>query len=174
MFWISGFGFYFRFLSSRIVRCKRYAVALSFSDVPTSATFCYLSLCHMSDPPTHNRYPLLLVSGSLFTLIDSKRAKPFGKYDAPKPGWDSTSDLTFRRIGIPLWVGALIFLCWGGILGGCLLYRASDGFETGGALALFECMFRTGSIIFGGGQVVLPMLYSEVVDTGWISSNVSE
>jgi chromate transport protein ChrA len=30
-------------------------------------------------------------------------------------------------------------------------------------LEIFEVMFRIGSLIFGGGQVVLPMLQTEVV-----------
>lgn len=88
---------------------------------------------------------------------------PFGTtYTKAKPGWDSDSDLTFKRIGIPLWVGALIFLLWACVLAGCLIIRASEEGEKGGFLALFETMFRVGSIIFGGGQVVLPMLYGEV------------
>ena len=36
-------------------------------------------------------------------------------------------------------------------------------------LELFESFYRTGSLIFGGGQVVLPMLLTEVVDTGWVT-----
>ncbi|GMH93547.1 hypothetical protein TrVE_jg13395 [Triparma verrucosa] len=117
-------------------------------------------------------YPLLLVLGSVFCLIDSKRENSFGTtYTKAKPGWDSDSDLTFKRIGIPLWVGAFIFLLWAAVLAGCLIIRAATTGEKGGYLALFETMFRVGSIIFGGGQVVLPMLYGEVVDTGWISSS---
>eukprot|EP00164_Ancoracysta_twista_P010228 GFYU01015375.1.p1 GENE.GFYU01015375.1~~GFYU01015375.1.p1 ORF type:complete len:447 (+),score=112.68 GFYU01015375.1:162-1502(+) len=33
-----------------------------------------------------------------------------------------------------------------------------------------EVFYRIGSLIFGGGQVVLPMLMSEVVEPGWITS----
>ncbi|GMI50609.1 hypothetical protein TeGR_g3339, partial [Tetraparma gracilis] len=50
-------------------------------------------------------------------------------------------------------------------------YRASLGENAGGNLPLFEAMYRVGSIIFGGGQVVLPMLSGEVVDTGWITKD---
>jgi chromate transporter len=35
-------------------------------------------------------------------------------------------------------------------------------------LKIFETMYRIGSIIFGGGQVVLPMLQDEVVP-GWMT-----
>ncbi|MBC6416668.1 MAG: chromate efflux transporter [Rhodospirillales bacterium] len=36
-------------------------------------------------------------------------------------------------------------------------------------LALFSAFYRSGSLIFGGGHVVLPLLESSVVAPGWIS-----
>jgi chromate transporter len=36
-------------------------------------------------------------------------------------------------------------------------------------LKIFEVMFRIGSLIFGGGEVVLPMLQNEVVPLGWVT-----
>lgn len=39
------------------------------------------------------------------------------------------------------------------------------------ALKLFDSFFRVGSLVFGGGHVVLPLLQAEVVQTGWVSSN---
>lgn len=36
-------------------------------------------------------------------------------------------------------------------------------------LALFANMFLAGTIIFGGGPVVIPLLRSYVVDPGWVS-----
>jgi chromate transporter len=36
-------------------------------------------------------------------------------------------------------------------------------------LALFDAFFRSGALVFGGGHVVLPLLRTEVVDTGWVS-----
>jgi len=37
------------------------------------------------------------------------------------------------------------------------------------ALALFDSFYRSGSLVFGGGHVVLPLLRAEVVPPGWIS-----
>lgn len=37
-------------------------------------------------------------------------------------------------------------------------------------LSLFERLYRVGSLVFGGGHVVLPLLKSEVVNTGFISN----
>ncbi|MFD2922970.1 chromate transporter [Halobacillus naozhouensis] len=36
-------------------------------------------------------------------------------------------------------------------------------------LNIFDIFFRVGSLVFGGGHVVLPMLEREVVPTGWMS-----
>ena len=36
------------------------------------------------------------------------------------------------------------------------------------ALDLFDSFFRAGSLVFGGGHVVLPLLQAEVVGAGWL------
>ncbi|PNQ78931.1 MULTISPECIES: chromate transporter [Paenibacillus] len=41
--------------------------------------------------------------------------------------------------------------------------------EEVGWLTLFDSFFRSGSLVFGGGHVVLPLLEREVVPTGWVS-----
>jgi chromate transporter len=38
-------------------------------------------------------------------------------------------------------------------------------------LALFDVFYRTGSLVFGGGHVVLPLLRQAVVPQGWISDD---
>lgn len=40
------------------------------------------------------------------------------------------------------------------------------------ALALFDSFYRTGSLVFGGGHVVLPLLQAAVVPPGWISKDM--
>ncbi|KIY21240.1 chromate transporter [Mesobacillus subterraneus] len=37
------------------------------------------------------------------------------------------------------------------------------------AIAMFDSFYRSGSLVFGGGHVVLPLLEREVVPTGWLS-----
>lgn len=39
------------------------------------------------------------------------------------------------------------------------------------AVALFDSFYRAGSLVFGGGHVVLPMLRAEVVPAGWLDDN---
>lgn len=38
------------------------------------------------------------------------------------------------------------------------------------AIAEIDVFFRTGSLVFGGGHVVLPLLQAEVVPSGWVSN----
>lgn len=37
------------------------------------------------------------------------------------------------------------------------------------AMAVIDSFYRAGSLVFGGGHVVLPLLQAEVVDTGWVT-----
>jgi chromate transporter len=39
------------------------------------------------------------------------------------------------------------------------------------ALQLFEAFYRAGSLVFGGGHVVLPLLQASVVPPGWVSND---
>lgn len=39
-------------------------------------------------------------------------------------------------------------------------------------LSIVDAFYRAGSLVFGGGHVVLPLLQTEVVPTGWVSEEV--
>ena len=39
-------------------------------------------------------------------------------------------------------------------------------------LTVFDSFYRSGSLVFGGGHVVLPLLRAEVVPPGWIADNL--
>ncbi|MDR0268104.1 chromate transporter [Paenibacillus sp.] len=43
-----------------------------------------------------------------------------------------------------------------------------SGYFAGGWLTFFDSFYRSGSLVFGGGHVVLPLLEQEVVSTGWV------
>ena len=113
-------------------------------------------------------FPIALFLGGMITFCDFKfNPNPFSNYGSPSRGWDAEGDETMKRIGIPLWVGGFIFVLWAVILVTVInLVKHSDNVY----LEIFETMYRIGSIIFGGGQVVLPMLQDEVVP-GWMSND---
>lgn len=63
--------------------------------------------------------------------------------------------------------GAIIFfLCL--LVGLPLLAQASGQYVA----QVFDVFFRVGSIVFGGGHVVLPLLQVEVVPRGWVSNDL--
>lgn len=66
------------------------------------------------------------------------------------------------------WWGATALGTWVLLLVGLpALVKASGS----NALAQFTAFYRSGSLVFGGGHVVLPMLRAEVVPTGWLSDD---
>lgn len=48
------------------------------------------------------------------------------------------------------------------------LLAAATGAET---VRLFDVFYRVGSLVFGGGHVVLPLLQAEVVPAGWVGND---
>jgi chromate transporter len=67
-----------------------------------------------------------------------------------------------QRLATVAWV--LFFL----LLLGLPLVRQVTSSE---ALDVFDSYYRVGSLVFGGGHVVLPLLQAEVVPTGWVSKD---
>jgi chromate transporter len=55
-----------------------------------------------------------------------------------------------------------------GLLVGLPVLRAA--FPSSQVLALIDSFYRAGSLVFGGGNVVLPLLQREVGPPGWVSS----
>jgi chromate transporter len=64
--------------------------------------------------------------------------------------------------------GAVALVVFGILLGGAVLARvagAPDG------IAMPAALYRTGSLVFGGGHVVLPLLDAAVVEPGWVGED---
>lgn len=102
-------------------------------------------------------FPLLIVLGALATLVWNWKKDMSLKGDG---------DDKVAKLGINMWGGLLLFAIWLGILIPVLvLVRILNYDHRANATPLdwFEVFYRTGSIIYGGGQVVLPMLYDDLV-----------
>jgi chromate transporter len=79
----------------------------------------------------------------------------------PVPATGSEPSPVSRRVGVAclaLFVALLL---------GLPILRAADG----QSVALFDSFYRAGSLVFGGGHVVLPLLHATVVDPGWVSDD---
>lgn len=120
-------------------------------------------------------YPALLVLGALATFIDFAFGNPsLGTYvrptivDGSSKGPSAQERKISNKIGIPLWQGAFYFLLWLGLLVGSVAVVSAGHINP--MLLLFESFFRIGSLIFGGGVVMIPMAQSEfVVNKGWMT-----
>jgi len=77
-----------------------------------------------------------------------------------------------RHVGLGIGIGkgfaSLCLAVFFAILIGLPILAANDGTQT---LALIDSFYRTGSLVFGGGHVVLPLLQAEVVPPGWVSND---
>ncbi len=79
-----------------------------------------------------------------------------GREEAAAPGPAVGS----RRIGA-LWLAAFFLLLAG--------LPVAAGLTGNPWIAIFDRFYRVGSLVFGGGHVILPLLEREVVAPGWLS-----
>ena len=86
-------------------------------------------------------FPALILAGGAFTAFKYK-AQPIEEKDRIKIQWSN----------FILWAGFFIFIA---ALGGLTRYLP---------VRLLENFYRSGSLIFGGGQVLIPLLYTEFVE----------
>jgi chromate transporter len=69
---------------------------------------------------------------------------------------------------IPKSVGLVCLTLFLGLLFGLPLLAGLAGWQP---LSLADAFYRSGALVFGGGHVVLPLLETEVVRTGWVSAD---
>ena len=62
-------------------------------------------------------------------------------------------------------------LAWTVFFALLVLLPVARGIVSVPALDLFDSFYRSGSLVFGGGHVVLPLLRNEVVPPGWVSDD---
>ncbi len=64
--------------------------------------------------------------------------------------------------------GVVALALFGGLL---LLLPLLAGATAWHGIDLFDAFYRAGSLVFGGGHVVLPLLEAEVVGSGWVNGD---
>ena len=82
----------------------------------------------------------------------------------PGTAFSSPSHIRFpvrKNTGIAAWIIFFVLLL------GLPLVRQ---LHPSHALEVFDSFFRVGSLVFGGGHVVLPLLQTEVVGPGWVTN----
>ena len=86
-------------------------------------------------------FPLLLLIAGFITSRNYRKHTP-----------EQKDKIVIRWSNLTLWIG--IFLA----------AALATGFTRAVPVLLFENFYRSGSLIFGGGQVLIPLLYTEFVD----------
>jgi chromate transporter len=71
--------------------------------------------------------------------------------------------LSIRSASGMLWLAVFLLLLLG--------LPLAVVWQGGGWLERIDAFFRAGSLVFGGGHVVLPLLQAEVVPTGWVDAD---
>ena len=73
-----------------------------------------------------------------------------------------------HRSPVSRWAGIVALTLFFGLLAALpLLVRVFDSH----LLSVFDSFYRSGSLVFGGGHVVLPLLQAEVVPPGWVTTD---
>jgi len=111
-------------------------------------------------------FPTMIALGGILALLDFAvcpylSGGTLGTYVDSSP-----SDVSLRyRIGLPVWAGGIVLQFYVIVLLAAVLGAQALGVESPfrPPLLLFESFFRMGSLIFGGGEDVLPMIESEMV-----------
>ncbi|MDJ0956878.1 MAG: chromate efflux transporter [Arenicellales bacterium] len=117
-------------------------------------TLCVLAAIGVLAAPTPFTQVAMIIAGGIAGLI----------WLSTEPGARSTSlnIRVGRRLAVSLLVLFFVLL-----IGLPLLVVAHPS----PALALVDSFYRTGSLVFGGGHVVLPLLQAEVVPPGWVTND---
>lgn len=93
-------------------------------------------------------FPLVLVAGGAITVYTSQETDLWNRVKI-NPPWKYLALFSAFALG-----GILVSLTWDNLL-----------------VQLFESFYRFGYLVIGGGQVVVPMMYSELVDVNGYMSN---
>ena len=100
-------------------------------------------------------FPTLIAVGGLVSTYVNRK-KPVTMPDAN----EKIAHLGLNRIG-----GGMLIVAWIVIWVVVVVLASNSDYSSKKELHWFEAFYRTGSIIFGGGQVVLPLLLKDVTDS---------
>lgn len=118
-----------------------YSISLKTINTKTGIALMVLSAIASYLIQTPFIFPVILLSSGLLTAL---------KYKAqPK---EEKTKLVVPWANFTLWAGVLVFAA------------ALGGITKALPVKLFENFYRSGSLVFGGGQVLAPLLYTEFVE----------
>ncbi len=149
--WLHGL----KVVAVAVVAQALWGMSLSLCPDKIRASVAVLACIGSSAIPHASGQILMIVLGGLFGLL----------FLSPKqslPPSELTVNLS-RRAGIII---LLVFFIVLTLLPWFSFYIANY------PLQLFNAFYETGSLVFGGGHVVLPLLQAKVVPTGWVDNSI--
>jgi chromate transporter len=81
---------------------------------------------------------------------------------------DATRQAAHLAFRVPKSIGYIALAIFALLLAFLPVIAAMAGLQ---GLSLFDAFYRAGALVFGGGHVVLPLLQSEIVATGWVTKD---
>ena len=122
------------------------------TDVPRITLMVIAACVALLAPSAWGQVSVIVVAGwvGLMLFKPAQRVEP-----------DVLSLPVSRRAGV-MWLALFLLLLVGLPL---LAERVTDQ-----SLAMVDAFYRSGSLVFGGGHVVLPLLQAEVVPSGWVNN----
>ncbi|MEK3805883.1 chromate efflux transporter [Bacillus sp. FSL H8-0547] len=120
-------------------------------DRPRIAIAVIAAVCALFFPTAIGQIVIIIIAGVTGYIM-------YRNQDVPKA--DKLAISISKKTGAAAWI------LFAGLLAGLPLLRQVFPSIW---MAMFDTFYRVGSIVFGGGHVVLPMIEREVVPPGWIS-----
>ncbi|MGZ8308811.1 MAG: chromate efflux transporter [Rhodoplanes sp.] len=123
--------------------------------------------------PDRDRATLAIVAAAIVLLIPTALAQVAAIVFGGLVGiWRLRAAAPVNQVSLPLNVGyaagaAFLVMFFVFLVGLPVLAAATQA----QSIKLFDAFYRAGSLVFGGGHVVLPLLQASVVPPGWVSND---
>ncbi len=124
--------------------------------------------------PDRERITIALAVGALLLIFPGSVGQIGAIVAGALVGWwiyrgrqKTDTPVNVRLTGHHMWAAVTLVIFGGLLVGLPMIAAVSDNRE----LRLFDSFYRAGSLVFGGGHVVLPLLQAELVPPGWINNN---
>lgn len=139
--WSTEFTRYIQPMAVGFVSYGAYMISLKTVNTKTGIALMILAAVISYYIQTPYIYPVIIIGAGLLTSMKF-RSQPREAREKLKVNWAN-------------------LLLWGGVL---IFAAALGGITKALPVKLFENFYRNGSLVFGGGQVLAPLLYTEFVE----------
>lgn len=153
--WLEGLASGVAAVGVALVASAAKSMCRKLCATPILAAICTVTAVIAFYWPKPYTFPAVIVGSGLFAIAWS-----YYKKQPPKP--KSEIDKSVGKHGFGMLGGAVLVVIWISVLVVTLVTRRASK-NPSLLLQWWEVFYRTGSIIYGGGQVVLPMLYTDLV-----------